>query len=715
MPRLPVPGSDDNTWGDILNDYLRVEHNVDGTLKLGGSLATKYTRPASGIPRSDLTASVQAALDAADASPRVFNVRSYGAVGDGVADDAAAIQAAVSAAGISGGGGVYFPKGVYGIKTRIDLNYDNIALRGSTYGEVTIRDTHATGLGFIIRSAGDTNASARSNLSIENLILDGNGRSDVCLTLHNPNHAIVRRCKIGNCRPTSDWAMNIDSLDSPSFNIKAYDILVEDCEFHEAGAANDLVAITKGRKAVFRGCIFRDVHPGANSYLSISDGTFDDISVEYCRFFEAANSGVRGIFTSISGQNMRVTNCDVRLHASTIVLGGNDVTIAQNYLEGKIEFRSTIPPKRAKIIGNTIDTSAAGGVGISAEGEGHHVSGNFITPTTAGVYLNASCSRCQVTGNSIRNANDSTANTNSGIEVHGDRNKISGNHIYDDRSTPFMKRGIYLSNATRTDIIANKIDGAVTHAIEGTGTTDATYVTGTVVASGADTVSLTGTRVGAVAEVLQFSEIDDTNGSPQLTFNPTPSAVNYIELTNGNTGNGPLIKAKGSDANVALTLQSQGGGGLNLRPGSNNTNAIRAQSAGGTVNAWTTDTTNSRFIAGPGVSPHSTLQSSGSFGLKHTAVADANYAIQTGQSTSDCIITYTSLTAPRSVTLPTAATVAGRLYFIKDGAGTAGSSAITVLTTASQTIDGAANYIISTNYGQLAVYSDGTNWKIWSK
>lgn len=29
--RLPVVGSDDNTWGTILNGYLTVAHNADGT------------------------------------------------------------------------------------------------------------------------------------------------------------------------------------------------------------------------------------------------------------------------------------------------------------------------------------------------------------------------------------------------------------------------------------------------------------------------------------------------------------------------------------------------------------------------------------------------------------------------------------------------------------------------------------------------------------
>ena len=33
MPRLPIPGQDNNTWGDILNEYLLVSHGADGTIK----------------------------------------------------------------------------------------------------------------------------------------------------------------------------------------------------------------------------------------------------------------------------------------------------------------------------------------------------------------------------------------------------------------------------------------------------------------------------------------------------------------------------------------------------------------------------------------------------------------------------------------------------------------------------------------------------------
>ena len=69
MSRLPTPGGDNNTWGEVLNDFLAVEHNADGSLKLrtDPALTGKYTKPSGGIPKSDLAAAVQTSLDTADA------------------------------------------------------------------------------------------------------------------------------------------------------------------------------------------------------------------------------------------------------------------------------------------------------------------------------------------------------------------------------------------------------------------------------------------------------------------------------------------------------------------------------------------------------------------------------------------------------------------------------------------------------------------------
>lgn len=44
MTRLPLPGGDDGTWGNVLNDFLSVEHNADGTLKKAADIAAALTQ-----------------------------------------------------------------------------------------------------------------------------------------------------------------------------------------------------------------------------------------------------------------------------------------------------------------------------------------------------------------------------------------------------------------------------------------------------------------------------------------------------------------------------------------------------------------------------------------------------------------------------------------------------------------------------------------------
>ena len=59
----------------------------------------------------------------------VFNVKhpKFGAVGDGVTDDAAAIQAALDALPASGGT-VYFPLGIYMVGTKIEIKKPGVRL-----------------------------------------------------------------------------------------------------------------------------------------------------------------------------------------------------------------------------------------------------------------------------------------------------------------------------------------------------------------------------------------------------------------------------------------------------------------------------------------------------------------------------------------------------------------------------------------------------------
>ena len=77
---------------------------------------------------------------------------------------------------------------------------------------------------------------------------------------------------------------------------------------------------------------------------------------------------------------------------------------------------------------------------------------------------------------------------------------------------------------------------------------------------------------------------------------------------------------------------------------------------------------------------------------------------------SDEIITGDATSAAFTITLPTAVGKTGQTYTIKRV--NSGANAVTVGTTSSQTIDGAATYALSAQYKYVKVVSDGSHWII---
>jgi len=280
MSRLPTPGGDDGTWGNILNDFLAIEHNADGTQKpldagkinpgangdvlttssgvatwsppasggspsgaAGGSLSGTYPNPTiaagavtssqiadgtitdidistsaaiaksklaalnivdadvSAISESkvtNLTTDLAAKIDKSTATAKgdllaasaaatiarlgvgndnevltadstqatglkwntpstvdstavhqgdlVYNVRDYGAVGDGTTDDTAAIQAAIDAANTAGGAVVFLPTGTYNISSAPGLALkEGVVLVGAGTHSTTIKQSYWPG------------------------------------------------------------------------------------------------------------------------------------------------------------------------------------------------------------------------------------------------------------------------------------------------------------------------------------------------------------------------------------------------------------------------------------------------------------------------------------------------------------------------------------------------------------------------------------------
>lgn len=110
---------------------------------------------------------------------KIYNVRDYGAKGNGSKDDTSAIQAAVDAAHAAGGGTVYIPKGTYIVSGHDEpsdgaiMLHDNITLIGEGMGQTVIKvaDGWNQNITGVLRTQYGV---GNENIEVSNLTIDGN-------------------------------------------------------------------------------------------------------------------------------------------------------------------------------------------------------------------------------------------------------------------------------------------------------------------------------------------------------------------------------------------------------------------------------------------------------------------------------------------------------------------------------------------------------------
>lgn len=110
----------------------------------------------------------------------VYNVQdaTYGAKGDGITDDTAAIQAAIAAASAAGGGIVFFPTGTYKITATLTVSHDNIALVGADWGAILSWAGAAAGTMVQVTAPGGA-GNFRYGIKIAELFINGNSIASV--------------------------------------------------------------------------------------------------------------------------------------------------------------------------------------------------------------------------------------------------------------------------------------------------------------------------------------------------------------------------------------------------------------------------------------------------------------------------------------------------------------------------------------------------------
>jgi len=118
-----------------------------------------------------------------DRFAEVYNVKDFGAVGDGVTDDVDAINAAIVAANAGGGGIVRLPAGTYSVANSGGLaqsiiSKSNVWIRGDGVGATEIVLANASN-SHVISSDEDT-----TDITISDLTIDGNGDNQVSTGTH---------------------------------------------------------------------------------------------------------------------------------------------------------------------------------------------------------------------------------------------------------------------------------------------------------------------------------------------------------------------------------------------------------------------------------------------------------------------------------------------------------------------------------------------------
>jgi len=142
MARLPTVGGDNGNWGTLLNSFLQVTHNNDGTLKGTGIIL----------------------VAASDAPDVIKNTANY--ICDGTADDVE-IQAAITATPTAGGNIVLSP-GTFNISARVDFgSHTDLAFTGQGWSSI-LKLTANTDTQVLGSSAGC------KRITIKNLTIDGN-------------------------------------------------------------------------------------------------------------------------------------------------------------------------------------------------------------------------------------------------------------------------------------------------------------------------------------------------------------------------------------------------------------------------------------------------------------------------------------------------------------------------------------------------------------
>lgn len=230
----------------------------------------------------------------ADAMAGTFNVRDYGAVGDGVTSDATAIALAKAAAIAAGGGTIYFPAGSY--KTdALNLTSNSLSIAGAGRSLSTIVGTNGNTTVSIANATGN---------SISNITIQGPTTGGVPLYMTGAVNPTLTSVTVQNGETAGAYI-------TLTHGLTATDLIVED---------------SAGR--------------GLWLFIGVYNSTFTDTTVRDCVqdgiFLDAGTTGsggdARAIHDVMFAGTTTVTNCASGTAAGAVGFSGAYQCVIENLI-----------------------------------------------------------------------------------------------------------------------------------------------------------------------------------------------------------------------------------------------------------------------------------------------------------------------------------------------------------------------------------------------